>query len=159
MLARLAVDRATSSYVTAPSLPQTPPEQAMKPRRKKTNMTKNESNDSEQQKQLKELEFQVRRFVNLKLNPPESADEFKPALPPQKRSEQEIHRNALSGLTLLTARANFFDGLRRTNQDHPSRAAVEVKSPGFYQDPNTKLFLSEDGLAGAAISPGWRASL
>jgi len=41
-------------------------------------------------------------------------------------------------------RRAFQDGLRKTTQEDPFGAAVEVKEPAFYEDPNTKLFLSED---------------
>jgi hypothetical protein len=52
-----------------------------------------------------------------------------------------------------SGRSAFETGLQRTNQEHKYGAAVEVKPSAFYQDPNTKLFLSEDGLAGVAVTP------
>jgi hypothetical protein len=47
----------------------------------------------------------------------------------------------------------FFSAIKRANAEHPFGAAVEVKDQSFYTDPNTKLFLSEDKLAGVAVTP------
>ena len=48
---------------------------------------------------------------------------------------------------------DFFNAIARTAKEHPRSSSVEVKSPDFYQDPANKLFLSQDGLAGAAVKP------
>lgn len=48
---------------------------------------------------------------------------------------------------------DFADAIARTAQDHPRGAAVEVKPVEFYTDPENRLYLSEDGLAGAAVKP------
>jgi hypothetical protein len=53
----------------------------------------------------------------------------------------------------FAGRSAFETGIQRTAQEHKYGAAVEVKSPEFYRDPNTRLFLSRDGLAGAAVTP------
>jgi len=65
----------------------------MKPRRKKTTMIKNKSKDLKQQRLLKELAYQVQRFVNLKLNPPEQ----EPVQLPEKKSEEEFHPGHFPG--------------------------------------------------------------
>jgi hypothetical protein len=46
----------------------------------------------------------------------------------------------------------FVEGIRRTATEHPMGAAVEVKPDEFYNDPNNRLFLTEDGLAGVAVT-------
>lgn len=46
----------------------------------------------------------------------------------------------------------FIDGITRTAEEHPFGAAVEVKDPAFYEDSTSRLFLSPDGLAGAAVT-------
>lgn len=46
---------------------------------------------------------------------------------------------------------NFADAIARAAQDHPRGVAVEVKPAEFYTDPENFLFLSQDGLAGAAV--------
>ena len=46
----------------------------------------------------------------------------------------------------------FVEGIRRTAAEHPMGAAVEVKPEEFYNDPNNRLFLTEDGLAGVAVT-------
>ncbi len=51
-----------------------------------------------------------------------------------------------------TGRAAFRDSLDRASASHPAGAAVEVKDAGFYTDPNSRLFLSGDKSAGAAVS-------
>lgn len=40
-----------------------------------------------------------------------------------------------------------------TRRVHPLGAAVEVKDESFYTDPSTRLFMLDDGLGGAAITP------
>jgi hypothetical protein len=47
----------------------------------------------------------------------------------------------------------FEAGVRRTAEEHPHGAAVTLKDPAFYRDPNTQLFLSGDKSAGAAVAP------
>lgn len=46
---------------------------------------------------------------------------------------------------------DFADAIARTAKEHPRGAAVTVKPAEFYYDPENFLYLSEDGLAGAAV--------
>ena len=48
---------------------------------------------------------------------------------------------------------DFREGIQRVYDEHPVGKAVEVKSLDFYKDPQTGLFLSEDSLAGMAVTP------
>ncbi|MDB4786290.1 hypothetical protein OAG36_01000, partial [bacterium] len=48
---------------------------------------------------------------------------------------------------------DFKEGIQRVYEEHPVGKAVEVKSLDFYKDPKTGLFLSEDSLAGMAVTP------
>jgi hypothetical protein len=48
--------------------------------------------------------------------------------------------------------SNFAEAIRRTKVEHPFGFAVDDKGTEFYTNPSTKLFLSEDGLAGVAIT-------
>lgn len=48
---------------------------------------------------------------------------------------------------------DFADAIARAAQDHPRGAAVEVKPPEFYSDPENFLFFAPDNLAGAAVKP------
>jgi hypothetical protein len=48
---------------------------------------------------------------------------------------------------------DFERAIAQTARDHPRGSAVEVKPVEFYTDPENHLFLSEDGLAGAAVKP------
>ena len=48
---------------------------------------------------------------------------------------------------------NFKEGIERVYDEHPVGKAVEVKSLDFYKDSKTGLFLSEDSLAGMAVTP------
>jgi hypothetical protein len=97
----------------------------MKPRRKKTTKTKNKSKDLKQQKQLKELAYQVQRFVNLKLNPPESAEHIPPALSPRPKSAKEGYLDAASALTLIP-------------EDVPLRPASNEQMPSTPTEPPLK---------------------
>jgi hypothetical protein len=98
-------------------------------------MTKNKSKDSKQQKQLKELAYQVQRFVNLKLNPPESAEEdhIPPALSPRPKSAKEGYQDALSGLTLLTPEQLSTMGFDVATKSTPAVQQSKSKTP-----PSTK---------------------
>jgi len=51
-----------------------------------------------------------------------------------------------------TGGLRFHDGLGRTAREHPLGAAVEVKDLSFYRDPDTALYLADDGLAGTAVT-------
>lgn len=48
--------------------------------------------------------------------------------------------------------SDFAEAIRRTKVDHPFGFAVDDKGTEFYTNPSTKLFLSEDGLAGVAVT-------
>ena len=50
-------------------------------------------------------------------------------------------------------RQRFGSGIRRTIADHKYGAAVTDKGQSYYDRPDVNLFLSEDGLAGAAVTP------
>jgi hypothetical protein len=47
---------------------------------------------------------------------------------------------------------DFAEAIRRTKVEHPFGFAVDDKGTEFYTNPSTKLFLSEDGLAGVAVT-------
>jgi hypothetical protein len=53
-----------------------------------------------------------------------------------------------------TGGAGFHAAISDAAQRHKFGAAVEVKQPEFYLDPETKLFLEPDESAGLAITPG-----
>jgi len=53
-----------------------------------------------------------------------------------------------------TGGAGFHAAIADAAQRHKFGAAVEVKQPEFYLDPETKLFLEPDESAGLAITPG-----
>ena len=46
----------------------------------------------------------------------------------------------------------FFAGVERAAREHKFGAAVQVKGPEFYSDPGTKLWLTPDDTAGAAVT-------
>jgi hypothetical protein len=48
--------------------------------------------------------------------------------------------------------SDFAEAIRRTKVEHPFGFAVDDKGTEFYTNPSTKLFLSEDGLAGVAVT-------
>ncbi len=50
--------------------------------------------------------------------------------------------------------AGFHAAISDAAQRHKFGAAVEIKQPEFYTDPETKLFLEPDESAGLAITPG-----
>ncbi len=50
------------------------------------------------------------------------------------------------------ARPRFRPALEQARAKHDYGAAVAVKDPEFYDDPTTRLFLSDDGLAGVAVA-------
>ena len=68
-----------------------------------------------------------------------------------ERSETDIPSSKFS-IEPQTGGLRFHDGLRRTASDHVLGAAVEVKELGFYRDPETALYISQDGLAGTAVT-------
>ncbi len=73
------------------------------------------------------------------------------------KAHEEEHGRRVSGRTFGvdsdTDREAFSGAIRKTHEEHAFGAAVAVKDPQFYQDKHTKLFLSEDRLAGLAVSP------
>ena len=48
---------------------------------------------------------------------------------------------------------DFAGAIAEAARLHKKGAAVEVKSPEFYSDPENHLYFSEDGLAGAVVKP------
>ena len=48
---------------------------------------------------------------------------------------------------------DFAGAITEAARLHKKGAAVEVKSPEFYSDPENHLYFSEDGLAGAVVKP------
>lgn len=46
----------------------------------------------------------------------------------------------------------FLEGIGRTASEHPMGEAVTVKDASFYDDPDTRLFLAPDDLAGVAVT-------
>ena len=66
------------------------------------------------------------------------------------QSTRVVYERSLS--TDPDAGRRFVEGIRRTAAEHPMGAAVEVKPAEFYNDPNNRLFLTEDGLAGVAVT-------
>ena len=82
-------------------------------------------------------------------------------LTPDQIKSQTIQRNErpatsvpghLTRIEPDTGGRRFADGIRWSARDHKLGAAVEVKSPEFYTDPSTALFLGDDGLAGTAVT-------
>lgn len=67
-----------------------------------------------------------------------------------ERLTPSIYERSLS--TDPDAGRRFVEGIRRTAAEHPMGAAVEVKPEEFYNDPNNRLFLTKDGLAGVAVT-------
>lgn len=56
------------------------------------------------------------------------------------------------GIDPATRGTEFADAIRRTKTEHPFGFAVDDKGNEFYTSPGTQLFLSEDGLAGVAVT-------
>ena len=46
----------------------------------------------------------------------------------------------------------YFEGIKRTKEDHKFGASVDLKDRKFYLNPKNKLFMSDDGLAGVVVS-------
>jgi hypothetical protein len=61
-----------------------------------------------------------------------------------------IYERSLS--TDPDAGRRFVEGISRTASEHPMGAAVEVKPAEYYNDPNNRLFLTEDGLSGVSVT-------
>lgn len=71
------------------------------------------------------------------------------------RDGERPKRNVPGHITRLepeTGGLRFIDGIRWTARDHKLGAAVEVKTPEFYSEPSTALFIGDDGLAGTAVT-------
>ena len=47
----------------------------------------------------------------------------------------------------------FHDGISETQRTHKYGPAVEVKEEDFYRDPTNRMFMSDDGSAGASVTP------
>jgi hypothetical protein len=56
------------------------------------------------------------------------------------------------GIDPATRGIDFADAIRRTKAEHQFGFAVDDKGSEFYSSPSTQLFLSEDGLAGVAVT-------
>ena len=65
--------------------------------------------------------------------------------------EKEVRRNAYR-VDSAKSGQSFHDGISKTYRDHPVGKAVEVKDLDFYKDKKNGIFMSEDGLAGAAVT-------
>lgn len=48
-------------------------------------------------------------------------------------------------------RSKYISGIERTRREHEFGAAVEVKDPAVYKNRKTRVYASEDGLAGASV--------
>lgn len=74
---------------------------------------------------------------------------------PAERSQEDAGRRVPSsrfGVDPATRGTEFADAIRRTKAEHPFGFAVDDKGNEFYTNPGTQLFLSEDGLAGVAVT-------
>ena len=67
-----------------------------------------------------------------------------------ERLTPSIYERSLS--TDPDAGRRFVEGISRTASEHQMGAAVEVKPAEYYNDPNNRLFLTEDGLAGVSVT-------
>jgi hypothetical protein len=67
-----------------------------------------------------------------------------------ERLTPSIYERSLS--TDPDAGRRFVEGISRTASEHPMGAAVEVKPAEYYNDPNNRLFLTEDGLSGVSVT-------
>lgn len=56
------------------------------------------------------------------------------------------------GIDPATRGTDFSDAIKRTKAEHQFGFAVDDKGSEFYSSPSTQLFLSDDGLAGVAVT-------
>jgi len=75
-------------------------------------------------------------------------------LPASGAEENSAGRLPVSrfGIDPAVRGSDFAEAIRRTKVEHPFGFAVDDKGTEFYTNPSTKLFLSEDGLAGVAVT-------
>jgi len=74
---------------------------------------------------------------------------------PAESSQEDTGRRVPSsrfGVDPATRGTDFADAIRRTKVEHPFGFAVDDKGSEFYSSPSTQLFLSDDGLAGVAVT-------
>ena len=78
-----------------------------------------------------------------------------PKFKDRKEYEEFLRKKYASMATALTLQPEEMTSEKASKvyDEHPVGKAVEVKSIDFYKDPKTGLFLSEDSLAGMAVTP------